>query len=287
MFGFSIKRLFKEPLLHFLFLGFLLFLFYDYRQGQYTQAPNIIQVSSQQISQISSRFTLTKLRPPIQSELDALIEEYVRDEVFYREAIAMGLDQGDPQVRSRMRRKLEFFLEDLLVAEPDEEELEAFYAQHADTFKYDTQFSFQQFFINPKNHADASKQALALLQGINERGAFDGFDHTLLPFEFTLMSSREIDNYLGGGVASQLEQFAVNSWQGPIMSSFGLHIVKVTESQPGELPSFASIREKVLRDYEAYHRVEQKEQAYEVMRKRYKIVVDPMISNADEITSLR
>lgn len=107
------RKLWREPLVHFLLIGAALFVFYDQTREQGSEAPNRIVMSSGEVEQLAANFKRTWMRPPTETELSALIENYVREEVFYREALAMGLDQSDPVVRQRMRSKLEFILEDL------------------------------------------------------------------------------------------------------------------------------------------------------------------------------
>ena len=115
----SIKHLWREPLVHFLLIGAALFVLFDMTQEQGGEAPNRIVVSSGQVEQLAAQFKRTWMRPPTQDELAALVENHVREEVFYREALAMGLDQNDPLIRRRMRQKLEFILEDLSAGSSD------------------------------------------------------------------------------------------------------------------------------------------------------------------------
>ena len=122
----SIKNLWREPLVHFLLIGAALFVFYDLTREQGSEAPNRIVMTSGQVEQLSANFKRTWMRPATDAELAALIENYVRDEVFYREALAMGLDQSDSVVRQRMRLKLEFLLEDLSSEDVTDEVLLAY-----------------------------------------------------------------------------------------------------------------------------------------------------------------
>ncbi|MEJ2176999.1 MAG: peptidyl-prolyl cis-trans isomerase, partial [Gammaproteobacteria bacterium] len=126
----NLKNLWREPLLHFLIVGVALFYIFDLRQGEQSEAPNRIVVDGTQIQQLTEKFKRTWLRTPTQVELDGLIENHIREEVFYREALAMGLDQGDPLVKNRLKTKLEYMLEELSAVEASEEELTAFLNKH-------------------------------------------------------------------------------------------------------------------------------------------------------------
>ena len=130
-----IFSIFREPLVHFMLIGACLFLIFGVTRQDDGDTANRIIVDPGQVEQLAAQFKRTWLRPPRENELVSLIESYVRDEVYYREAVAMGLDRNDPQVRRRMRMKLEFLLEDLTTGEaPDEKTLSAYLQQHADKF---------------------------------------------------------------------------------------------------------------------------------------------------------
>ncbi len=126
----QIQKIWREPLVHFLLIGALLFILFDLTREESGDPANRILVSENQVEQLAAQFKRTWLRPPTEKELAGLIESHVRDEVYYREAVAMGLDRNDPQVRQRMRLKLEFLLEDLTAEEqPDDGVLEAYLRQ--------------------------------------------------------------------------------------------------------------------------------------------------------------
>jgi len=274
------KRLVQEPLLHFLLVGFLLFLFYDYRQGLQSEAPNRIVVMASQVEQLSARFKLTKLRPPTKVELDALVEDFVRDEVFYREALAMELDQNDAQIRKQMRIKLEYYLEELSTDTLTDELLLAYLEQHPEKFQEDAHYSFLQLYINPQQHQNPDAIAKDVLHRLNngENAATLG-DRTVLQSFFSLTASRDVDNYFGNGFSDQLAQLNNNEWAGPILSSYGLHLIKVTDQVASRLPEFNSIRKNVEREYKAQRRTEQKDQAYKIMRERYQVIIEPAVAD--------
>ena len=282
----KLKRLFQEPLLHFLFAGFLLFVFYEYKQGLQSEAPNRIVVAANQIEQLSSRFKLTKLRPPTAVELDALVEDFVRDEVFYREALAMELDQGDAQIRKQMRIKLEYYLEELSTDTLTDELLLAYLEQNPEKFQEDTHYSFLQLYINPQQHQHPGDIATGILRQLNNGENADALgDRTVLQPFFPLTTSREVDNYFGRGFSGQLAQLNTNEWAGPIVSSYGLHLIKVTDQVAGQLPEFDFIRKNVEREYNAQKRMEQKDQAYKIMRERYQVVIESVVADKVSVGS--
>jgi hypothetical protein len=270
------KRLWREPLLHFLLIGAVLFLLYEAgREGGGDDTRRII-VSAGQVEQLYARFRRTWLRPPTREELDALIESHVRDEVFYREAVAMGLDRGDTQVRKRMRLKLEFLLEDLSVEAPDDTVLEVFLQQHRERFSTQPRVSFRQVYLDPDRHDDPVVAARVILADLQAGADPDALgDTTMLPRQFNQATQAEIARSFGEDFAGEVAGTAPGGWAGPLYSGYGLHLVSVSEREAARLPELSQIREQVEREYLAEQRNTQKEQAYRQLREGYEIIIEP------------
>jgi len=98
------RRILREPLLHFLLLGALLFGAYRWVDGEGARAPDQIVVPAERVRGLADQFQRTWLRPPTEPELDSLVQTFVREEVMYREGVARGLDRDDPIIRRRCRR---------------------------------------------------------------------------------------------------------------------------------------------------------------------------------------
>ena len=271
-----IKRVWREPLVHFLLIGAALFVFYDQTREQGSEAPNRIVMSSGQVEQLAANFKRTWMRPATEAELDALIENYVRDEVFYREAMAMGLDQSDPVVRQRMRSKLEFILEDLSSVEVTDEVLLAYLQEHPDKFRTQPQVSFQQLYLNPDGHTDLVAEAKTVLARLNEGEAPESLgDPTLVPYEYTLATQGEIERSLGERFARDVvELVPSDDWLGPVYSAYGGHLLKVSERVDARLPDLAEIRALVEREYLAERRKEIKDLAYSKLRDGYDVTIE-------------
>jgi len=278
----DLKNLWREPLVHFLIIGAALFYIFDLRQGEQSEAPNRIVVDSTQIQQLTEKFKRTWLRTPTQVELDGLIENHIREEVFYREALAMGLDQGDPLVKNRLKTKLEYMLEELSAVEASEEELTAFLNEHADKFRLQTRLSFQQVYLNPEKRPNVKQDASTVLEklqgGISPQSIGDA---TMLPAEYTLASTDEIARSFGTEFAQEVVKQQPGDWVGPFSSAFGLHIIKVGEQQEARLPPLAEIRNLVEREYRAEQKKIQKGRAYQKLREGYEIIVIPLSARMD------
>ena len=271
-----IRKLWREPLVHFLLIGAALFVFYDQTREQGSEAPNRIVMSSGQVEQFAANFKRTWMRPPTETELSALIENYVREEVFYREALAMGLDQSDPVVRQRMRSKLEFILEDLSSAEVADEVLLAYLKEHPDKFRTQPQVSFQQVYLSPDARTDLAGEAEVLLARLNEGAAPESLgDPTLVPYAFTLASQAEIERTLGERFGrGVVELVPGDDWVGPVFSAYGGHLVKVSERVDARLPGMSEIRELVEREYLVERRNEIKDLAYAKLREGYDVTIE-------------
>lgn len=279
----SIKKLWREPLVHFLLIGAALFLFYDLTREQGSEAPNRIVVSSGQVEQLAANFKRTWMRPATEAELAALVENHVREEVFYREALAMGLDQNDPLVRRRMRMKLEFILEDLSSQEVTDEVLTTFLQQHPNKFRTQAQVSFQQVYLNPDKREDLATDAEKLLASLNSGAAPESQaelwgDPTMLPSEYSLATQSEIARSFGERFAQDVVKLIPGDWTGPVYSPYGGHLLKVSERVEARQPELAEIRAVVEREYLVQRRKEQKNLAYQTLREGYQVTIEPVKS---------
>jgi hypothetical protein len=273
----SIKHLWREPLVHFLLIGAALFLFYDLTREVGSEAPNRIVVTSGQAEQLAANFKRTWMRSPTEDELSALIENHVREEVFYREALAMGLDQNDPMVRRRMRMKLEFILEDLSSQDVSDEMLMAFLQKHPNKFRAEAQVSFQQVFLNPDKRKDLASDAEKLLASLNSGAAPESVgDSTLVPSEYSLATESEIARSFGERFAKDVVKLMPGDWTGPVYSPYGGHLLKVSERVDARLPALADIRAIVEREYQTQRRKEQKNLAYQKLREAYQVTIEPL-----------
>jgi len=273
------KNLWREPLVHFLLIGAALFIVYDLKRDVGSQAPNRIVVSKGQQEQLLANFNRTWLRSPTKVELAGLIDNYVREEVFYREAMAMGLDQDDPMVRRRMRMKLEFILEDLSAQAVTDDNLQLFLEKHPDKFRAETQLSFQQVFLNPKKRKNIDADAQKLLTRLNSGVAPDTVgDATLTPYKYTLATQSDITRSLGERFADEVTKLSPSDWIGPIYSAYGAHLLKISERVEASLPVLAEIRGLVKREYLVSLKEEQKNLVYKKLRDNYDVTLEPFTS---------
>ena len=271
-----LKALWKEPLVHFLLIGAVLFTVFELRQEEDSAAPNRILVDTDQVEQLVARFKRTRMRRPTDIELAALIEGHIREEVYYRQALAMGLDQDDAVLRQRMRQKLEFLLEDLSAQTvPDDEQLIQFMQRHPEKFREEPRLSFTQVFLNPDKHQDLAADAMQLLTRLNNGTPpeTEG-DRTLLRQEYLLATQHEITRVFGDSFAQQIVVLEPDGWTGPLYSAYGGHLVRVSAKQEERFPVLAEIRKQVERDYMAERRQELKDITYRKLREGYEIIIE-------------
>jgi len=277
------KKLWREPLVHFLLIGAGLFLAFDLTQDKRPDAASRILVDPSQVEQLTAQFKRTWLRPPTETEVARLVESYVRDEVYYREALAMGLDQNDPQVRRRMRLKLEFLLEDLTAAEPPGDEvLGAYLQQHPDRFRIEPRLTLRQVYLNPDERGNLAADAEQILAELRAGAAPDTLgDRTMLPDEQTAVSTSQIARTFGKTFAQEAIALEPGAWSGPLHSGLGAHLVLVSGRKEGRLPVLAEVRAEVEREYLAQRRQQLKDLAYRKLREGYEVIIEPATAPVD------
>ncbi|HJS21302.1 MAG TPA: peptidylprolyl isomerase [Steroidobacteraceae bacterium] len=273
------KTLLRDPLLHFLLLGIGLFVLYRLVAGE-DVGPKEIVVSARTVEGLADNWRRTWQRPPTQDELDSLVEDYVREEVLYREALATGLDRDDTIVRRRLRQKMEFVSDDLAAQiEPTDAELQQYLDQHPDAFRRPARVSFEHLYFSRDRRgervaADAAA-ALAQLQSsaTKPRTATLG-DSIALASGYDAIAVDELDRLFGDGFAAQLIELPQGRWAGPSESGYGLHLVRVTAITPGALPLLVDIRDQVARELLAERRRQMSDQFYRNLREGYSVTVE-------------
>ncbi|NEV64327.1 peptidyl-prolyl cis-trans isomerase [Thiorhodococcus minor] len=270
------RRLLAEPLLHFLILGAALFLIFDLRQGPDQPSARRIVVGTGQVEQLAAQFARTWMRPPTPSELEGLVERHVRNEIYYREAQAMGLGEDDPYVRNRLALKLDLLLDDLSAeTEPSDGELTRFLEAHPERFAEPARLWFRQLYLDPDRHPDPAAEAQRLLAELRAGADPDSLgDPSLLPPSFEAVTREETARALGGDFADTLTGLAPGVWSGPVLSSFGSHLVLIADSRPARQPALAEIRGAVLAEWRDARRREAKAQAYRRLKAHYEIVME-------------
>jgi hypothetical protein len=274
------KRLLQEPLVHFLVLGGLIFAGYGWLNRNGSPAPGRIVVSQGQLASMGEAFLRTRQRPPTPEEWEGLIRDRIREEVYCREAVALGLDKDDTVIRRRLRQKMEFVSEDMVAqVQPTDAELGAYLTAHPDSFRVEERFTFTQVFLNPERHGDGlAGHAAQLLARLNEAGARAEAtalgDPFLLEHRFTAVPAREVAQQFGAQFAAKLGGIPLGRWQGPVESGYGVHLVLVSERTEGGVPALADVRDAVRRAWDTARRLEANEELYSKLLQRYTVTIE-------------
>jgi hypothetical protein len=274
----KIRALLREPLVHFLLLGAVLLAVFGARDGRAPSDRQRISVGAAQIARLSDMFERTWRRPPTPQETKGLIEDFLREEIFYREALAMGFDRDDTVIRRRLRQKMEFVGEDLAAqAQPSDEELAELLARRAESFRTPPSISFEQVFVSgARRGADAPREAERVLASL-KRGEADLTmigDTSLLDTTYDHLTPDGIAGTFGESFARAVFDLTFGQWSGPVHSTYGLHLVRVHAREHGRLPAIDEIRELLVRERQAEKRRESVETLYRTLRDRYEIVVE-------------
>lgn len=289
------KRMIREPLVHFILLGTALFLAYRLVGIRTGGSPGEIVVTPGKIEHLTATFGRVWQRPPTESELDGLIQDYVREEVSVREAMALGLDRDDTVIRRRLRQKLEFVSEDIAArAEPTDEDLRGYLTAHPETFAVESRLTFSQVYLSRERRRDSlAHDAAQLLAGLaRANGNIDLSelgDPFLLEQHYTAASVRDIAKDFGGHFAAALDTLPVGQWQGPIESGYGLHLVFVRERTEGRLPAMEEVRDAIRRNWADTQRLDAQETFYRALLQRYTVTIEkpPAAGDAKNMAEAR
>jgi PPIC-type PPIASE domain len=286
------SALLREPLLQFLVLGAVLFGVFQLVARERAETPERIVISPARIANLADGFARTWQRPPSKEELQGLVDDYIRDEVFYREDRAAGLDRDDVIIRRRVRQKMEFLAEDISAPEPSEEQLTAYLKSNSERFRTVDHLSFHQVFLSAARRTTTiesdGKQIAGVLAGagaaVDTAALGDAF---LLGEEFQAVSQNDVASIFGDGFAKRIFVAEQGSWQGPISSSFGQHFVFISERTPGGLPPLDAVRPAVRREWSNARRLEAEQKLYGSLRARYEIMVETPPAKSAQIETRR
>jgi len=272
-------KLVREPLLHFALLGAAFFALFAYLRGPESGHGRVV-VSAGDIEHLANTFAAGSGRRPTADELNRLIDDYVREEISYREALALGIDRGDTVVRRRLRQKFEFVMEDsVATARPSDGELQAYLQQHSDLFRTEPTFRFRQVYLSRDRRGDAVEQdAIDLLDQLTTAGpdvdiTGKGDAFPLLQ-EYESVRRSDVVRLFGEDFARRLDALEPKHWAGPVDSTLGVHLVLVRERAGERVPDLEHARPAVERAWLSARRQQAVDAAYERLRARYTVVVD-------------
>ena len=268
----SLSPLIREPLLHFILLGAALFMLFSWVDRDSVRAVNEIVIDQMRVDTLRLQFERVWQRPPTKDELSERIDDWVLEEILYREGIALGLDRDDPVLRQRVAQKMKFIYEGFADTATTEKELQAWFTTNIGKYSIDTRYGFRQVFFDPALHDRTIESVIAETRRALANGGARESDATLLPESLSNANLSEIRSTFGELFASNFGKLPVGEWVGPVESDYGLHLVRIDAKEPAREPAFAEVRATVQRDYQADRAQDGMAAIYEELRQRYTIV---------------
>ena len=277
-----LARLLKEPVFHFFLAGMAAFLLYRAAAPRSWAAAgnNLVFISSEFVEALRDRYAERTGRIPGSQEERSLIDGFVQEEVLYREGLKLGLNQGDPVIRRRIVKKMEFLFRDTgAIRQPTHEELASYLEANSKSFEIPARTSFTHiFFSRERRGARAqvdAEQALGRLRGgkTEVKRAPEWGDPFLMQYDFRLQSKADVSSVFGSAFAGRLDSIESGTWSGPVPSEFGLHLVRVHDREPARLPLLREVYGKVRQVWISEREAAAKREAYDRLMDKYEVVV--------------
>jgi peptidyl-prolyl cis-trans isomerase C len=290
----ALQKAIREPLVHFLLIGFVVFVVYGVlNHGKSANISHQIVLTLDDMKQLDASFVSQWSRQPTAQEFNGLLESFVRQEILYREGLAMGLDKDDTIVKRRMAQKMEFLSEDVAAAhEPTTRELQEWFAKNSQQLALPGRATFRHLFFGfdrrgQKAQTDADS-ALARISGLPEDSpiAMSQADPFMFQNYYADRDPEQLAKEFGPDFAAAIFKLKAGSWQGPIESAYGWHLIWIESATPGRIPSFVEIQDDVKTAWLADQKAEQWRMSYAKLRAQYDVVVlqptpEPPVRKAD------
>jgi parvulin-like peptidyl-prolyl isomerase len=275
-------KFFREPLVHFLVIGAAIFVLFGLvGQRDVDEKERAITITSGEINWLTDAWQKRWNRPPTAEERDGLIQQYLREMILYREAVAMGLDKDDTVIRRRLAQKLEFLSQDLITPQPpSEDELQSYFEAHIDRYQAPDLITLTHVFIDPDKRGNQTlvdaevikKQLQALKEPPQDARSYG--DPFMLQSYYPERSEAELLKLFGSGFARSVFELAPQQWHGPVLSGYGTHLVYVHDHQKAQPPVFADVKEQVRLEWESDKREQLNEQFVASIIARYDVTIE-------------
>jgi hypothetical protein len=266
------RRLIREPLLHFFVLGALLFVLYASVNRDALRSPDEIVVDQARVDGLALQFERVWRRKVTREELEGLVDTWVREEIIYREGRAAGLDRDDDVVRRRVVQKMTFIAEGMATEVPSDAELDAWLRTHPELYRVPPAYTLRHVYFDPERHGpslEADIAAAASALRLDPDAAVG--DATLLPRTLSDASAEDIARTFGEDFADALHQAPADRWSEPIRSAYGVHLVRISARRPSRDPVLSEVRAAVERDLLSDRSRKATEDFYRVIRERYTV----------------
>jgi peptidyl-prolyl cis-trans isomerase C len=269
----------REPLVQFLLIGVALFFASGAQNHRLDQGAKYdIALTTDDLRQLHNTFAAQWERQPSPEEMRGLVDQRIREEILYREALQLGLEKDDVIVRRRLAQKMQFLSEDVSAAyEPKTAELKVWYGKNNQRFSSPASITFGHLYFSPDRRGAKGRQAaqkvLAKITGQPEdsKTATGLADPFMFQNYYRERSAEQLAKEFGTGFSHAIFQLKPGSWQGPIESGYGWHLVWIESITPGRVPNFEEIESDVKSAWLADQKAQQWQKAYEKMRAKYQV----------------
>lgn len=264
----DIANFFKEPVVLFLLIGFAFYIIYTSISHYIDKSDRTIVISQEQVQLLHQNFQRTWNRPPTDDEMQAQITSLIKDEVFFREAVAMGLDKSDPAVKRRLRQLIELMMDDYATVYPSEDQLREYLEEHKEEFREDPRISFEQRYF-PMEQKQEAEEILSKLKLNQPLGSSSDYSLSMLPNGFSDEPKHIVKRTFGEQFTDELFKLNTNTWEGPVASAYGWHLVFISKLDSGYVPDLDQIWDVVEREWSVEQRSAKKEEQFQLMKSNY------------------
>ena len=275
------RRFWREPLTRFFAAGAGLFVLYALAGSQAPADDRRIVIDRYELEALAALWQAQWRRPPTRDELTRLVVDRVREEVLYREALALDLDENDVLVRRRLAEKLEMALNDVAAtAEPGADDLGRYFESHADRYVEPARLTLtHRFYSHDRRGGSAEADARAALEALVAGGTADD-DSFHAAKSLTLEDADRLERIFGTAFRDAVLDHAArhrpgHAWFGPVPSAYGAHLVRVDAYREGRRRTLDEVRETVVEDWRRDHVAARESERYAEMRARYEVEVAP------------
>ena len=277
--GFLWSGVVRQPLLHFLLAGSALTVLSRSVpppiEARDEAAHRRIVLTSSDVARVRQSATTRLRRPPADRELSALIEDSVRTEILAREAVRLGLDRDDPIIKARLAEKLDFLAEDVTPLEPTAQDIESWVAGHRELYTAPSHIDFQQVAFTFAEHGSAARADATAALAMPAPESL--IDRSGLRFDYADFTPQQTIPLFGPDFTAALFKLEVApGWHGPVPSTLGWHLVRVTALMPAPTPDQAHVAAAARNDWIDYQRVEARRRFYANLRSKYDVVLPTM-----------
>lgn len=277
----KIISILKEPAIHFVLIGALLYFTYQSFNNYLNREKQVIVVSNDEIQMLVQSWEMKRKRPPTAQEREGIINGQVREIVLYRTAVEMGLDKQDRVTRRRLAQQVELLGSGMIQSpQPSEGELVKYYEDHKEEYRNPETVTITQLFFNPDKRGNATlddaKTALIKLNIQNDaNGNYSAFgDASMLPNYFPNKTEMEIGRQFSRGFTESVFKLEVGKWHGPVLSGYGTHLVFVHNHEINELPEYTEIRDYLREQWMTQKKTELEAQYVEGLMARYEVIIE-------------